>query len=242
MEEKPDCTRSGVVYESICVICNPSCVEKGDLKKQESKAPSLYVGESSRSIQERAMEHWGAARKGDKKSHMFKHQCNEHAGNPPNFLFKIVSKHRTALGRQVKEAVRIRRRGGEMNILNSKSEHNRCHIPRLVIEEEDEETMKKRIEMEAAEEAEKLRDLRKGDQEWEKIKKRNLELLEAKRRRDSVELEGRKRSKKLRFERIQEDWGDIEEEEEQEVREEEQMVVDKCNKPPPSTCDQEGKG
>ena len=32
-EEKPDCTRSGVVYESICVVCNPSCMEKGDLKK-----------------------------------------------------------------------------------------------------------------------------------------------------------------------------------------------------------------
>ena len=61
-------------------------------------------------LQEKALEHWGAARRGDKKSHMFKHQCNEHAGEPPNFLFKVVSKHRTALGRQVKEAVRIRRR------------------------------------------------------------------------------------------------------------------------------------
>ena len=90
-----------------------------------------------------------------------------------------------------------------MNILNSKSEHNRCHIPRLVIEEEDEETMKRKIDMEAAEEAEKLRDMR----EWEMRKRRNL--LETKRRRHSVESEGRKRSKKLKFERIQEDWGTL---------------------------------
>ena len=32
--------------------------------------PSVYVGESSRSVQERASEHWGAARRGDKESHM----------------------------------------------------------------------------------------------------------------------------------------------------------------------------
>ena len=33
-------------------------------------------------------------------------------------------------------------------ILNSKSEFNRCHIPRLVVEQEDEEHMKLRIEQE----------------------------------------------------------------------------------------------
>ena len=52
-------------------------------------------------------------------------------------MFKLVSSHKTALNRQVKEAVRIRRRGGENNILNSRAEFNRCHIPRLVVEEED---------------------------------------------------------------------------------------------------------
>ena len=45
-EDRPDCTRSGVVYESICSKCNPSSLTKGELRSQETKAPSLYVGES----------------------------------------------------------------------------------------------------------------------------------------------------------------------------------------------------
>ena len=72
-EEKPNCTRSSVVYESICSLCNPGALKKGELE-QTNNAPSLYVGESSRSVQERAMEHWGAARRSDDTSHMIRHQ------------------------------------------------------------------------------------------------------------------------------------------------------------------------
>ena len=75
-------------------------------------APSLYVGESSRSIQERAKEHWGAARRKEEDSHMHKHQTLVHAREAPKFLFKLISSHRTPLSRQIREAVRIRRRGG----------------------------------------------------------------------------------------------------------------------------------
>ena len=110
-----------------------------NFEEQEGELPSLYVGETSRSIQERAEEHWGAARRGDPKNHMVKHQSLVHPGEPPAFHFKLVSSHRSALSRQVREAVRIRRRGGAGQILNSKSEFNRCHIPRLVVEEEDKE-------------------------------------------------------------------------------------------------------
>ena len=85
------------------------------------RPPSLYVGESSRSLQERALEHWTAARKGDQTSHMVRHQALVHPEDPPEFQFRAVSYHRTALGRQIREAVRIRRRGGENGILNSKS-------------------------------------------------------------------------------------------------------------------------
>ena len=67
--------------------------------------PSLYVGESSRSVQERAMEHWGDANKGALKSHMVKHQSIKHPGEQPKFLFKVVSHRRTALNHQVREAV-----------------------------------------------------------------------------------------------------------------------------------------
>ena len=133
-EERPPCTLSSIVYESICKPCNPNCIKKGELKRYEGDTPSLYVGETSRSIQERALEHWGAARRGGHKSHMVNHQSLEHPGEPPDFQFKMVSSHRSALSRQVREAVRIRRRGGMGSILNSKGEFSRCYIPRLVVE------------------------------------------------------------------------------------------------------------
>ena len=109
-----------------------------------SPSPILYVGESSRSIQERAVEHWSAARKKDGTSQMFKHQTLVHGGEEPAFVFKVVSYHRTALNRQIKEAVRIRRRGEASSILNSKAEFNRCYIPRLVVEQEDEGAKERR--------------------------------------------------------------------------------------------------
>ena len=45
---------------------------------------------------------------------------------------KVVRYHRTALSRQVGEAIRIHRRG---LVLNSKSEYNRCKITRLSLEQ-----------------------------------------------------------------------------------------------------------
>ena len=49
-EEKPPCTLSSIVYESICKPCNPDCTRRGELKEYEGVTPSLYVGETSRSI------------------------------------------------------------------------------------------------------------------------------------------------------------------------------------------------
>ena len=110
----PSAPRQGLrTYENICTKCNPSALKKGELRNVETDTPSLYVGETARSIQERAVEHWGAVRRGDSsKSHMLKHQAMEHAGEPPQFVFKIVGQHKAALNRQIREAVRIRRRGG----------------------------------------------------------------------------------------------------------------------------------
>ena len=65
-------------------------------------------------------------------------------GGQANFVMRVVWSRSTALSRQISEAVRIRRRGGEGRILNSRSEYNRSHIPRLQVEEE--ELTKKREE------------------------------------------------------------------------------------------------
>ena len=51
---------------------------------------------------------------------------------PPKFKFKLISSLIDLLTRQISEAVRIKRRGVE--ILNSKSEFNRCRVPRLRID------------------------------------------------------------------------------------------------------------
>ena len=115
LEDLPKCTRSNVVYENICNSCIPDAAKKGHLPDQDCTAPpSLYVGETSRSIQER-----GAARRKEDTSHMRRHQILEHGGEEPRFLFQVVNYHTTALARQIKEAVCIRRRGGAARTLNS---------------------------------------------------------------------------------------------------------------------------
>ena len=210
-EGLPDCTRRGVVYESICTECNPGAMKKGELGEMRQGAPSLYVGESSRSIQERAKEHWGAARRGDKDSHMVRHQAIVHKGEQPAFLFKVVSNPRTALSRQIMEAVRIRRRGGAGSILNSKAEFNRCHIPRLVVEEEDEEQRTKRLgeELKSNQDIEQL--LSNMDTSWEQRKARERDQAAKKRRGSEAEGEQRvKRRRKMKYEVLRDDWGVVE--------------------------------
>ena len=179
-EEKPPCLMSSVVYESMYEACNPGCTEKGEVEYHGVEQPSLYVGETSRTIQERAVEHWRQAMRGDQRSHMVRHQALQHPGEPPSFHFKVVSTHRSALSRQIREAVRIRRRGGAGHILNSKSDFNRCHIPRLVVEEEDDETKKRRLARELQEKQELVESMDKEMEEWEMTKQREREMKEKK--------------------------------------------------------------
>ena len=100
------------------------CME-GDVKLAK------YVGESARSAKERFSEHMEDADNQKADSHMYKHWQNQHGGRRTEFLFTIVSFHLSALDRQIAEAVRISRTGGE-KILNSKGEYNRCELPRIV--------------------------------------------------------------------------------------------------------------
>ena len=204
--------------------------------------------ESSRSIQERAREHWGAARRGEKQSQMVKHQSLEHKGEQPEFYFKVVSSHRSALNRQIREAVRIRRRGGEGNILNSKAEYNRCHIPRLVVEEEDEDVRNMRESKEAKDDLEIKRMLEDMDSNWIGSKERERELRERKRRIINTEDEGtqkgRKRMRLLRYDIMEDDWGLGEEdkdeqwEQEEDRRDSNNVIVTKTMyHPPPATKD-----
>jgi hypothetical protein len=94
----------------------------------------MYVGESSRSRYECGKEHEADIVGELEESHQIKHWVLDHPelDAPPKFKFKVVSSFRYALTRQLSEAVRIELRGED--ILNSKSEFNRCKVPRLKID------------------------------------------------------------------------------------------------------------
>ena len=97
----------------------------------------IYVGESARSIYERASEHKRDAEDNSEDSHMVKHWHITHPELPtyPTFNIKVIGSYRDALSRQVAEAVRIELRGDD--VLNSKSEFNRSKLPRLTINRDD---------------------------------------------------------------------------------------------------------
>ena len=167
-EDLPQCTKTNLVYENICVDCNPGATGRGELEQVRVDVPTVYIGETSRSIYERSREHWEGAIKNCPKNHMIKHNVMEHGGNKElNFCMKVKGYYKTALARQVAEAVMIRRRGGEGAILNSRGEFNRSHIPRLQIVEEEKEgaTDEQRLTREQTN-----RLLREQDGSWERQK------------------------------------------------------------------------
>ena len=95
--------------------------------------PSLYVGETAKSIMERAGEHWADGLAGKEESHMADHQAMAHEGEQPKFNSSVVKQCTSSLERQVREAVRIQMRG---LVLNRKGTFNRCKLTRLVVDTE----------------------------------------------------------------------------------------------------------
>ena len=162
-----NCTKNSVLYENICATCVPEARGKEQVKEEqlEGSRPTLYFLETSRSIQERTKEYWEAYKKRKEDSHIWKHQQLEHEGQGADFVMKVIGSFRSALSLQVSEAVRIRRRGGAGSILNSKTEFNRCHIPRLRVE--DEEEAKQREEQLLQEREQREVQLDKEQAEWE---------------------------------------------------------------------------
>ena len=207
----PDCTKRNVVYENICNLCNPEARKSGDLKSINMEVPSIYVGETARSVQERAREHWDAFKSKDKDSHIYKHWVLHHnSEGEPQFTMKVVQYHRSALSRQVGEATRIRRRG---LTLNSKSEFNRCKITRLSLEQPEVtdyvNTYKDKMEEDV-----------KDDQTEQLLKKRDLADREDRRCLGRADMAGsqkrkeepdgnatRKNHKKMKYAKLGDDWG-----------------------------------
>ena len=95
----------------------------------------IYIGETSRSANERGIEHCKDKEHFRARSHMLKHAVSIHPINHPHeieFRMKIISQNKTAFERQITEAVLIRRNMGE-KLLNSRQEYNQCYIPKITV-------------------------------------------------------------------------------------------------------------
>ena len=95
-----------------------------------------HIGKSSRSLNERALEHVRDAQAFSAKSHITKHWMNSHPSlpSPPKMEFSITSRFRDCLSRQIGEALRINY--SKDNLLNSKAEYMANSLTRLTIKED----------------------------------------------------------------------------------------------------------
>ena len=116
------CKLRNITYQTSCL----DCLAQG--KKV------TYYGESSRTAYERGVEHMDDYQKEKEDSHMWKHSVTDHGVDKKvTFRMKVIKTHRSALQRQVHEAVLIEINSRKENILNSKGEYSRCKLPRLAV-------------------------------------------------------------------------------------------------------------
>ena len=136
-DRKEACKAKNIVYESECRKCNPPWSRKEQDKKglEEKRAlASLYVGETARSLNERAGKHWGDREAGKEETHMVENLAMAHVEEKQlEFEFRVVEKYKSSLERQVREAVMIDMCG---HVLNKKGIYNRRRLSKLVVDQE----------------------------------------------------------------------------------------------------------
>ena len=91
-----------------------------------------YIGETSRTLSGRALEHREALDRLDPMSFMLKHWSSKYhdLNVPPDFVFIVVKKHNDELGRLVHDAVKIL----DCVTLNSKYGGIGYKIPGMTVE------------------------------------------------------------------------------------------------------------
>ena len=105
--EGGQCEACGIQYKFECQLC-----------PEGQKA--VYIGESSRNLYTRSLEHLTNYRTGTNTSFIMKHQNTQHRGQEPVFRSEVTGRTRDCLPRQVTKAVLIRR--SQVPFPNSKSE------------------------------------------------------------------------------------------------------------------------
>ena len=204
-ENLPNCTKRNLLYESVCTDCNQGESRTEDIMDRRAE-PSIYVGETSRSIFERAKEHCQDARLGTDESHMLKHWTNSHrGGDRPTFKFNVIQTYPDSLSRQIGEAVRIQLRA---NTLNSMAVFNRSRLTRLVVDREWEEKVRQEN---------KLEDERMNRHQRQLGKEGEREMLQEKshgekRQGETLDKRPRKRARKLKHPIMEGVWGEKNEE------------------------------
>ena len=103
--KKPSlCQVKSVIYSATCILC-----ESEWNRDKTAKHKGKYIGETSRTLSERAFEHLASLRRYDMSSFMLKHWsiCHAELLEPPKFTFKVLKRHKDPLSRLVHEAILI---------------------------------------------------------------------------------------------------------------------------------------
>ena len=120
-QTKPGTCRSkNLVYRLKCLECKKNGVN------------THYIGESSRTFWDRSREHDQALKSKNTKYAVVKHWQMDHGDqdDPPKFSYNLVGTYRTAIERQIMEAIAIEDETCDQ-ILNGKGEWGTNHLPRL---------------------------------------------------------------------------------------------------------------
>ena len=187
-----------------------------------------YVGETSRSVYERTWEHTNSMKQLQTSSHMLKHMLEVHGEEEMEkveFGARVLKFARSAFERQVMESVLIQEEREKHHILNSKSEYNRCSLPRLTAklgerdwkkrekEGEEEKEKEKRLERRIFEMRKERNTTRRGDpkeseqppvkkrrtgeEEWKEVKPMREEAK--KRKEEGQQVDGRNPEKRRKL-------------------------------------------
>ena len=173
-----DCFRRSLVYETWCISCQEKELEKieieaGNDKKRKGELTKnmklhKYIGETNRSCFERGWEHLNDFENLSTKSHMLKHAVEVHKDEEASSLkfgMKVISYSKSSFERQILESTEIQRNRNH-SLLNSRSEYNRCAVPRIICKlgdktfKKNEQEMNRDLEREELQ-VQKIRELKK---------------------------------------------------------------------------------
>lgn len=118
------CAKEGVIYRLTCMTCKKCGVE------------TEYIGETSKTGYLKGLEHFEGLRKLDKNTPLGAHRLECHNSKEIKVEMNIISKHRRALERQIKENILIDNSKAHI-ILNNKSKMTNSRRPKIDLENSD---------------------------------------------------------------------------------------------------------